>query len=90
MRLPGARWPEAGIYDGIDCNSPLHWDGAGQLYLFASVQHPFRSQGESLAALIEKRELPLDTVIHSEFELQGRQVQKISRGRLRGVGGWNA
>ncbi|MBI1766113.1 MAG: hypothetical protein HYR56_32310, partial [Acidobacteria bacterium] len=71
LRLPGGRLPEAGIEDGIDCNSPLHWDAAGNLYLFASVQHPFRSEGIGLLGLIEKAELPLSTSIHSDFELVG-------------------
>lgn len=71
LRVPGGRFPEAGIEDGIDCNSPLHWDASGNLYLFASVQHPFRSHGVSLLGIIEKNELPLDTVIHSDFELVG-------------------
>lgn len=71
LRVPGGRFPAAGIEDGIDCNSPLHWDTAGNLYLFASVQHPFRSQGVSLLGIIEKNELPLDTMIHSDFELVG-------------------
>jgi hypothetical protein len=71
LRVPGGRFPEAGIEDGIDCNSPLHWDASGNLYLFASVQHPFRSQGVSLLGIIEKNELPLDTVIRSDFEVAG-------------------
>ncbi len=71
LRVPGGRFPEAGIEDGIDCNSPLHWDAAGNLYLFASVQHPFRSQGVGLLGIIEKNELPLSTMIHSDFELLG-------------------
>jgi hypothetical protein len=71
LRVPGGRFPEAGIEDGIDCNSPLHWDASGNLFLFASVQHPFRSHGVSLLGVIEKNELPLDTVINSDFELLG-------------------
>src|SRR5262249_54306153 len=49
--LPGANLPEAGIYDAIDSNSPLHWDDQGNLYFFASVQYPFRSSGKSLYTL---------------------------------------
>ena len=71
LRVPGGRFPAAGIEDGIDCNSPLHWDASGNLYLFASVQHPFRSQGVSLLGIIEKDGLPLDTVIRSNFEVAG-------------------
>ena len=71
LRLPGGRFPEAGILDSFDCNSPLHWDGAGNLFLFASVQHPFRSQATSLLELTERHELPLSTEIHSEFGLTG-------------------
>src|SRR5689334_7197027 len=67
LRVPGGRFPEAGIEDGIDCNSPLHWDADGNLYLFASVQHPFRSQGVSLLGIIEKNELLLSTAIYSNF-----------------------
>ena len=51
LRLPGATWPEAGIYDGIDCNSPLHWDMQGNLYVFASALFPYRSMGPDLAML---------------------------------------
>ncbi len=71
LRVPGGRFPEAGIEDGIDCNSPLHWDADGNLFLFASVQHPFRSQGISLLGMIEKNELPLSATIHSDFDLPG-------------------
>lgn len=51
IRLPGADLPEGGIYDGIDSNSPLHWDDQGNLYFFPSVRHPFRSSGKSLYTL---------------------------------------
>lgn len=51
LRLPGARWPEAGIYDGIDCNSPLHWDAQGRLHAFASALFPYHSVGPDLYRL---------------------------------------
>jgi len=51
IRLPGADLPEAGIYDAVDSNSPLHWDNQGNLYFFASVRFPFRSSGKSLYSL---------------------------------------
>ncbi len=51
IRLPGGRLPEAGIEDGIDCNSPVHWDKRGNLHVFTSVRHPFRSTGKDLYSL---------------------------------------
>jgi len=48
IKLPGGRLPEAGIEDGVDCNSPLHWDNKGNLHVFTSVRHPFRSTGRNL------------------------------------------
>lgn len=51
IRLPGGRLPEAGIEDGVDCNSPAHWDNNGDFYVFTSVRHPFRSVGKNLYAL---------------------------------------
>src|SRR5262245_43877877 len=70
-RLPGGRFPEAGIDWGIDCNSPLHWDAAGNLYLFSSVQHPFRSAGIGLLGILEQDELPTSVELHSALELAG-------------------
>lgn len=51
IKLPGGRLPEAGIEDGVDCNSPVHWDNKGNLYVFTSVRHPFRSSGGNLYGL---------------------------------------
>lgn len=51
LRLPGARWPEAGILDGIDCNSPLHWDAQGRLHVFASALYPYHSAGPDIFRL---------------------------------------
>lgn len=51
IRLPGGRLPEAGIEDGVDCNSPVHWDHQGNLHAFTSVRHPFRSTGNNLYGL---------------------------------------
>lgn len=51
VRLPGGRLPEANIEDAVDCNSPVHWDEAGNMYVFTSVRHPFRSTGKTLYGL---------------------------------------
>ncbi|GEM_PF-570230 len=51
IRLPGGRLPEAGIEDAVDCNSPVHWDNGGNLTVFTSVRHPFRSTGNNLYGL---------------------------------------
>jgi hypothetical protein len=51
IRLPGGRLPEAGIEDAVDCNSPVHWDKQGNLNVFTSVRHPFRSTGNNLYEL---------------------------------------
>lgn len=51
LRLPGADLPEAGIYDAVDSNCPMHWDEDGNLYVFASVRYPFRSSGTNLYTL---------------------------------------
>jgi hypothetical protein len=48
IRLPGGRLPEAQIEDAVDCNSPVHWDDRGQMHVFTSVRHPFRSTGTKL------------------------------------------
>src|SRR5262245_17520330 len=48
IRLPGARLPEAHIEDAVDCNSPVHWDDKGVMYVFTSVRHPYRSTGTTL------------------------------------------
>jgi hypothetical protein len=48
IRLPGGRLPEAQIDDAVDCNSPVHWDEKGNMYVFTSVRHPFRSTGTNL------------------------------------------
>ncbi|MGH9940162.1 MAG: hypothetical protein ACREAM_28305 [Blastocatellia bacterium] len=51
IKLPGGRLPEAGIEDAVDCNSPVHWDRQGNLHVFTSVRHPFRSAGANLYGL---------------------------------------
>lgn len=51
LQLPGAYLPEADIFDGVDCNSPLHWDERGNLYAFTSVRHPYRSTGPDIFQL---------------------------------------
>jgi hypothetical protein len=48
IRLPGGRLPEAQIDDAVDCNSPVHWDEKGNMYVFTSVRQPFRSTGTNL------------------------------------------
>jgi hypothetical protein len=48
LRLPGVNLPEYGIYNGIDCNSPLHWDNQGRLHIFTSVAHPYHTTGPNL------------------------------------------
>lgn len=51
LRLPGVNLPEYGIYNGIDCNSPLHWDNLGRLHIFTSVAHPYHTMGPDLFRL---------------------------------------
>lgn len=68
IRLPGADLPEAGIYDAIDSNSPMHWDDKGNLYVFASVRHPFRSSGQRLYLLSPKAER---TTIQDSIGIEG-------------------
>lgn len=68
LRLPGADLPEAEIYDGIDSNSPLHWDDQGNLYFFPSVRHPFRSSGKSLYTLSPSAQ---STIIEDAIGVEG-------------------
>lgn len=68
LRLPGADLPEAGIYDGIDSNSPMHWDDKGNLYAFASVRHPYRSSGPGLYQLTPKADR---TTIRDSIGVEG-------------------
>jgi hypothetical protein len=52
VRFPGIV-PEGSPPDAVgdvDCNSPMHWDG-DTVYMFYSVQHPFRSSGSDLSHL---------------------------------------
>jgi hypothetical protein len=58
LRLPGGRNVEAGIYDSIDCNSPLHWDAQGRLHVFSSVQFPYHSVGPDLFRLANPLSMP--------------------------------
>ncbi|HMV84398.1 MAG TPA: hypothetical protein PKC13_18775 [Blastocatellia bacterium] len=68
IRLPGADLPEAGIYDGIDSNSPMHWDEKGNFYVFASVRHPYRSSGQGLYQLTPKADR---TTIQDSIGVEG-------------------
>lgn len=45
--LPGGQ-DSTGRIHNIDSNSPVEWDGNGNLFLFTSSQQPFRSSGTSL------------------------------------------
>jgi hypothetical protein len=68
LRLPGGRQPEAGIEDAIDSNCPVEWDSNGQMMVFASVTHPFRSTGPNLFSLASPS---VETVIERRPELTG-------------------
>lgn len=68
IRIPGGHLPEAGIYDAIDSNSPMHWDDNGNLYAFASVRHPFRSKGQNLYTLSPTTQR---TVIQDSIGVEG-------------------
>jgi hypothetical protein len=48
LRLPSALDPETGEEQGVDCNSPVEWDAAGNMIVFTSVRHPARSLGRDL------------------------------------------
>lgn len=54
--LPGVTDPALGFFDSIDCNSPLHWDERGNLYLFTSVRHAYRTSGRNLFELSRNSE----------------------------------
>lgn len=45
--LPGGR-DNTGRIHSIDCNSPVEWDSAGNMFIFTSSQQPFRSSGTNL------------------------------------------
>ena len=47
VNLPGGR-DSTGRIHSIDCNSPVEWDSAGNLFIFTSSQQPFRSSGTNL------------------------------------------
>ncbi len=68
VRLPGGRLPEAGIEDSVDCNSPVHWDREGNLHVFTSVRHPFRSTGKNLYSLTP---VATRTTIQHREEIEG-------------------
>jgi hypothetical protein len=36
---------------GVDSNSPVEWDSSGNLFVFTSSQHPYRSSGANLFGL---------------------------------------
>jgi hypothetical protein len=49
---PAAPLPlPSGLGRGIDCNSPVEWDGEGKLIVFTSFQQPYRSTGSNLFTL---------------------------------------
>ena len=48
--LPGGS-VGTGALLSIDCNSPVEWDSAGNLFLFTSSQHPYRTSGANLYEL---------------------------------------
>ena len=68
LRLPGGRQPEAGIEDAIDSNCPVAWNDAGQMLVFTSVTHPFRSSGANLFSLVAPS---IETTIERLPELVG-------------------
>lgn len=47
VSLPGGM-DNSGNLLSIDCNSPAEWDDDGNLFVFTSSQHPYRSSGTSL------------------------------------------
>ena len=47
VQMRGAKSPGPDQPGDTDCNSPAHWDG-GQMYLFNSSGHPWRSSGPDL------------------------------------------
>ncbi len=50
INLPGGI-DELGRILSIDSNSPAEWDGAGNLFVFTSSQHPYRSSGANIFEL---------------------------------------
>src|SRR5262245_6122433 len=50
FNLPGGRDASGRILN-IDCNSPVEWDDDGNIFLFTSTQHPYRSSGPDLFSL---------------------------------------
>lgn len=71
LQLPGVSAQE---HDGsIDCNSPLHWDGA-TLYIFMSTGHPYRSHGLDLAGL-SKPSVRVSFDNEKEWKQGGRWIE---------------
>ncbi len=50
VSLPGGLDASGRIHT-IDSNSPVEWDSAGNLFVFTSSQHPYRSSGVNLFSL---------------------------------------
>jgi len=50
VSLPGGI-DASGRILSIDSNSPVEWDSSGNLFVFASSQHPYRSSGPNLFGL---------------------------------------
>ena len=71
LQFPGVTPPDADRNQPghVDCNSPAHWDG-GQLYMFFSTGHPFRSSGQDLFHLSRPSQ---KTTFNNEGQWNDRQ-----------------
>ncbi|MGH9840882.1 MAG: hypothetical protein ACREEM_19075 [Blastocatellia bacterium] len=86
IRLPGGRLPEAGITDAVDCNSPVHWDDKGNMHVFTSVRHPFRSTGTNFFNLSNPS--VKTTILHRPGVEGGKWLEATHRDADGALYGW--
>ena len=84
LRLPGVT--QDGRADVVDSNSPVHWDSSGQLHVFTSAGHPYRSTGPDLFNLSR----PVERVrVSTDLNFDGRRwLEATYRDDLGGLYGW--
>jgi len=84
VNLPGG--DDGGRILSIDCNSPAEWDNNGNLFLFTSSQHPYRSSGPGLFQL-EWPALPVTIVPRADVR-GGRWLEATYRHEDGTLYGW--